>query len=175
MLGIIVSSLAGISKDRDLAPESKSSDAAEFNLFKGLAVAVFAGVLSACMSFALTAGKPIAHLAKQSLASHGGSDLWQNLPVLIVVLLGGFCTNFVWCVYLNLKNRSSLEYVGFQNREIAEIAAVEAVMTGAPRCRHGRGDNPERRSRAAVEQLPSLRCRRRDVVHAIFLLQHGPD
>ena len=36
--------------------------------------------------------------------------LWQGLPVLIIVLLGGFTTNFIWCVILNVKNKTGHEY-----------------------------------------------------------------
>ena len=36
----------------------------------------------------------------------------QGLPVLVVVLLGGFTTNAVWCLILILKNRSGRELVG---------------------------------------------------------------
>ena len=36
--------------------------------------------------------------------------LWQGLPVLVVVLLGGFTTNFIWCVLLNLKNKTGHQY-----------------------------------------------------------------
>jgi L-rhamnose-H+ transport protein len=32
------------------------------------------------------------------------------LPVLIVVLLGGFTTNFLWCVMLNFKNKTGYQY-----------------------------------------------------------------
>jgi len=44
------------------------------------------------------------------IALHKKYDLWQGLPVLVVVLLGGFTTNFIWCVLLNLKNRSGYQY-----------------------------------------------------------------
>jgi L-rhamnose-H+ transport protein len=37
--------------------------------------------------------------------------MWQGLPVLVVVLAGGFTTNFVWCAVLNLRNRSYGEYL----------------------------------------------------------------
>jgi L-rhamnose-H+ transport protein len=39
-------------------------------------------------------------------------DLWQNLPVLIVVLWGGFVTNFVWSVVLIVKNGSARQFMG---------------------------------------------------------------
>jgi len=61
-------------------------------------VAIFAGVMSACFAYGLQAGKPIAGLAKDYLLQTGRADLWQNLPVLVVVLLGGFTSNsFVFC------------------------------------------------------------------------------
>ncbi|MEN6337994.1 MAG: L-rhamnose/proton symporter RhaT [Phycisphaerales bacterium] len=52
------------------------------------------------------------------IASAGGDmnkyvakhTLWQGLPVLVVVLLGGFTTNFIWCILLNLKNRTGYQY-----------------------------------------------------------------
>ncbi len=33
------------------------------------------------------------------------------MPVLVVVLLGGFLVNAAWCVLLNLKNKTSRDYV----------------------------------------------------------------
>jgi glucose uptake protein GlcU len=53
------------------------------------------------------------------VAIHGKHSLWTGLPVLIVVLLGGFTTNFVWCVILNVRNRSGYEYVAATKRETA--------------------------------------------------------
>ena len=42
---------------------------------------------------------------------HGTGAIWQGLPVLIVVLLGGFTTNFAWCVLLNVRNRTGYQYL----------------------------------------------------------------
>jgi L-rhamnose-H+ transport protein len=128
VLGIAVSSAAGISKDRELPAERKAESVKEFDFTKGILVALFCGVMSACFAFGLAAGKPIAELTLQSIHAHGASDLWQNLPVLIVILLGGFCTNFAWCVYLNVKNRTAHQYVNFRPRQAAEIAAAEGMM-----------------------------------------------
>jgi L-rhamnose-H+ transport protein len=86
----------------------------EFNLPKGMLVAVFSGVMSSCFAYGLAAGKPLADLTKESLLAAGRSDLWQSLPVLVVVLLGGFTTNFIWCVILNIKNRSAGEYLNLR-------------------------------------------------------------
>ena len=105
--GIVLSGLAGISKERELSAEAKAATVAEFSFAKGLAVAIFAGVMSACMSYAFQAGKPISELA----VSLGTLKLWSNLPVLIVALLGGFTTNGVWCLFLMVRNGTLRDYV----------------------------------------------------------------
>jgi L-rhamnose-H+ transport protein len=109
--GIAVSGLAGVSKERELSPEQKKATIKEFSFGKGMLVATFCGVMSSCFAYGLAAGKPLAELTRIRLIEHGRADLWQNLPVLIVVLLGGFTTNFIWCAILNVKNRSGREYL----------------------------------------------------------------
>ena len=79
-------------------------------------VALFSGIMSSCFAYGLAAGKPLGDLARTQLLESGKSDLWQNLPVLIVVLAGGFSTNFVWCLILNFRNRSGGEYLNLRLR-----------------------------------------------------------
>ncbi|HWQ54376.1 MAG TPA: L-rhamnose/proton symporter RhaT [Bryobacteraceae bacterium] len=107
LAGIAVAGLAGLSKEREMPEQQKKSAIKEFNLKKGILVATFSGVMSACMSFGLAAGDPI----KALTVRHGTADLWQGLPVLIVVLFGGFTTNFIWCAALNIRNKTGHEYV----------------------------------------------------------------
>jgi L-rhamnose-H+ transport protein len=38
------------------------------------------------------------------------APLWQNSSVLVVILAGGFTTNFIWCVILNLRNKTGGNY-----------------------------------------------------------------
>jgi L-rhamnose-proton symport protein (RhaT) len=111
LLGIALSGLAGRSKERELSSEQKAATIREFDFGKGMLVATFCGVMSSCFAYGLAAGKPLADLTRARLLDHGRADLWQNLPVLIVVLLGGFTTNVVWCVILNARNRSAGEYL----------------------------------------------------------------
>lgn len=108
MAGIAFAGKAGISKEREMSEEQKKAVIKEFNLKKGVLVATFSGVMSACFSFGLDAGNEI----RQITLRHGTSTLWQGLPILVVLLLGGFTTNFVWCLILNIRNRSYGEYVG---------------------------------------------------------------
>ncbi len=129
LAGIGVSGLAGMSKERELSPAQKAATVKEFNFGKGMLVATFSGVMSSCFAYGLAAGKPLAELAKASLLAHGGSDLWQNLPVLVIVLWGGFTTNFLWCVLLNVKNRSGHEYLNRRQPDaVMEVSALEGTM-----------------------------------------------
>ncbi|MDB6168023.1 MAG: rhaT [Verrucomicrobia bacterium] len=93
VVGIVVSALAGRAKERELPDETKRAAVKEFNFRKGLAVAIFCGVMSACMAFALDAAEPIARAS----AAAGTPALWTGLPKLVVVLFGGFISNCLWC------------------------------------------------------------------------------
>ena len=106
LLGIGIAALAGLTKEREMPEAEKKSVIAEFNFRKGLLVATFSGIMSACFAFALTAGNPI---GDASLAA-GTNRIWTGLPKLVVALLGGFTTNFVWCVLLNIKNGTGYQY-----------------------------------------------------------------
>jgi L-rhamnose-H+ transport protein len=131
LAGIGISGLAGTSKEKELTAEEKSAAIKEFNFSKGMLVATFSGVMSACFSFGLQVGKPLGMLSKISLETHGGSDLWQNLPILVVILWGGFTTNFIWCVILNIKNRTSHEYLNLRPSAVGEVSIAEGVMMSA--------------------------------------------
>ena len=108
LLGIVFAGAAGMSKEKEMSEEQKRSVIKEFSLKKGLLVATFSGVMSACFAYGLAAGQPI----KEITLRHGTSVLWQGLPVLVVLLLGGFTTNFIWCVILNIRNRTGKQYFG---------------------------------------------------------------
>lgn len=131
LAGIGISGMAGMSKERELSPEEKAATVKEFHFTKGMLVATFSGIMSSCFAFGLAMGKPVADIAKTTLLQHGGSDLWQNLPVLVVVLWGGFTTNFLWCLILNFKNRSGHEYLNLRPSAIGEASAAEGVMLSA--------------------------------------------
>ena len=107
LVGIAICGWAGISKEKELSDEKKKETIKEFNFAKGLLVAIFAGIMSACMEFGFTAGEPIAELAVENQTP----PLWQNNPVLIVIFAGGFITNFILCIFLNIKNRSAKNYI----------------------------------------------------------------
>lgn len=107
ILGIAICGWAGVQKDRKQSEKDKIKSIKEFNFKKGIWVAFFAGIMSACFAFGIAAGKPIADLA----VANNTPSLFQNSPVFVVILLGGFTTNFIWCVMLNFKNRSGTDYI----------------------------------------------------------------
>ena len=113
LAGITSAGLAGISKERVMSPEQQKTAIKEFNLRKGVGVALLSGVMSACFAYALAAGDPIKKLTVQ----YGTSKLWQGLPVLIVVLVGGFFTNFIWCLFLLTRNKTGYQFFSSQIRK----------------------------------------------------------
>jgi L-rhamnose-H+ transport protein len=131
LLGIAFAGAAGVSKEREMSTEQKRASIKEFDLRKGLLVATFSGVMSACFAYGLAAGDPIKTITIQ----HGTPVLWQGLPVLVVVLAGGFTTNFIWCLILNLRNHTGYQYFepGIRRQAPArsEQQILEAV-TDAP-------------------------------------------
>ena len=137
LIGIGVAALAGLTKENEMPEEEKKKFIKEFNFKKGIMVATFSGIMSACFSFALTAGNPIA----EASAAAGTSTYWTGLPKLVVVLLGGFTTNFIWCTLLNFKNRTGYQYLASHVRKEhahhggsggGEHASASAPDAGAP-------------------------------------------
>jgi L-rhamnose-H+ transport protein len=105
--GISIIGYAGSLKSAEMSEEEKKAAVKEFALKKGLLIAVFAGVMSACFNFGFESGKPIESIA----LAHGTNPLFQKNPTLIFILLGGFITNLVYCGYLNIKNKTYKDYI----------------------------------------------------------------
>jgi L-rhamnose-H+ transport protein len=113
LIGVAVNGAAGYSKEKEITPEEKlEAGERDYNFGKGVAIAILAGFMSSFFAFGLAAGKPLGDLAKVQLIASGKSDLWQNLPVLIIVLWGGFITNFIWSAILIFQNGSIKQFAG---------------------------------------------------------------
>ncbi|MBM3178312.1 MAG: L-rhamnose/proton symporter RhaT [Bacteroidetes bacterium] len=107
LLGIYVCGKAGMMKERELTEDAKKQQVAEFNLMKGLVVAITSGVLSSCFNFGIEAGKPMAEAA----VAAGFDPLYQNNVIYVVLLWGGLATNLIWSLILNIRNKSFGDYV----------------------------------------------------------------
>ncbi|MCK5462264.1 MAG: L-rhamnose/proton symporter RhaT [Bacteroidales bacterium] len=105
--GIAIIGYAGALKNKGLSEEERKAAVKEFALKKGILIAILAGVMSACFAYGFEVGKPI----NETAARYGTNELFLSNPTLIFILLGGFATNFIYCVYLNIKNGTGKDYL----------------------------------------------------------------
>ena len=125
LIAVAVNGAAGLSKEREITPEEKiEAGERDFSFVKGVLIAVGAGIMSSFFAYGLAAGKPIGDLAKEHLIAKGKPELFQNLPVLIVVLWGGFLTNFIWSAILIFRNRSIGQFTGTPGNNPMRAAAT---------------------------------------------------
>lgn len=106
LVGIYICGRAGMMKEKELPDADKKQSVKEFNLSKGLMVAIFSGIMSACFNFGIESGKPMAETA----VALGQNPLFQNNVTYVVLLWGGLLTNFIWCMILNTQNKSFGNY-----------------------------------------------------------------
>lgn len=142
LAGITIAGLAGVAKERVMSPEQRKAAIQEFNLRKGIAVAVLSGIMSGCFALGLDRGNPISKLSIE----HGTPPIWQGLAILPVLLVGGFVTNFIWCVILHVRNKSGGEYFRHWARAGAAARHETTIETAT--------DAP---SREVVEHSPGWR------------------
>lgn len=109
LIGIAISGKAGILKEKDFATGHEDKDK-DFSLVKGLIIAVISGILSSFFNYGIEAGKPMAETA----VNYGCNPLFQNNVTYIVLMWGGLTTNFIWCMYLNFKNKTFSDYTNTQ-------------------------------------------------------------
>jgi len=108
LVGMAVIGKAGRARERELPIEVQRASILEYDLRKGLFFAIFSGLTSACFAYGLAAGEPV----RQLTLAAGTAPLWQGLPVLCIVLLGGTLTNAIWCGILIFKNGTGREFFG---------------------------------------------------------------
>ena len=103
LLGIAVIGVAGSMKAASLSEEEKKAAVKDFNFPKGIAIALLAGFMSGCFNVGLEFGKNI---------NFGDltPDMYKTLPATLLVTIGGFVTNAIYCLYQNGKNKSWGDY-----------------------------------------------------------------
>ena len=106
LAGIAIIGYAGSLRSKNMTEEEKRAAVKDFALTKGLLVALLAGVMSACFALGLDAGTPI----KEAALAGGVEALYAGLPVIFLVTLVGFCTNTIYCIWQNIKNKTGKEY-----------------------------------------------------------------
>ena len=110
LAGIVTVGLAGMSKERELPEAEKKKSVAEFNFAKGIRI----GALLRPHEFrdGLGAGwRADASSRWPRQTAPFTSRTWSGMPVLVVVLLGGLTVNLAWCLFLNVRNKTTGDYL----------------------------------------------------------------
>lgn len=123
IIGIAINGRAGMMKDKEVSDEVKKEGVKDFNMKKGILVALFSGLMSAAFAMGVAAGKPLALITLE----HGAGEVFQNNPSFILIMFGGFIINAVYCIYLQIKNKSGADFVKaplFNNYAFSIIAGI---------------------------------------------------
>lgn len=103
LFGIAIIGAAGGMKAASLSDEAKKEAVQDFNFPKGLAIALLAGFMSGCFNVGLEFGKDI-NFGELT------SPMFRTLPATLLVTLGGFMTNAIYCLCQNSRNNTFSDY-----------------------------------------------------------------
>ncbi|MCK5206506.1 MAG: rhamnose:proton symporter [Cyclobacteriaceae bacterium] len=124
ILGVALCGSAGYKKEKDLSKIQGSNSSVHFNMKKGLALSIFAGVLSAVFGISLEYGQPISDLAAQYGAGH-----FEGNSKIIVSTAGCFVTNFIWFLILGIKQGTIKEIL--QTKKIGTKSFIRNYIWSA--------------------------------------------
>ena len=121
LIGIAIIGVAGSMKSASLSEEEKKAAVKDFNFPKFLAIALLACFMSGCFNVGLEFGKDI---------NFGDltPDMYKTLPATLLVTLGGFVTNAIYCFFQNAKNNTWSDY---KNGSVWDNNLVFCALAGA--------------------------------------------
>jgi L-rhamnose-H+ transport protein len=93
LVGIAVIGIAGSMKSSTLSEEEKKEAVKDFNFPKGILIALLAGFMSGCFNVGLAFGSEISFPETDAM--------YKALPATLLVTIGGFLTNAVYCFAQN--------------------------------------------------------------------------
>lgn len=105
LIGIGIIGIAGGMKSSSLSEEEKKAAVKDFNFPKGIIIALLCGFMSACFNIGLNFGADL-HWSETP-------EMFKTLPATLLVTVGGFVTNAVYCLGQNKKNHSFGDYKKF--------------------------------------------------------------
>lgn len=103
LLGIAIIGVAGGMKSAALSEAEKKEAVKDFNFPKGLAIALLAGFMSGCFNVGLEFGKEL-NFGELT------NPMFRTLPATLLVTVGGFVTNAVYCLWQNRRNGTFSDY-----------------------------------------------------------------
>jgi L-rhamnose-H+ transport protein len=125
LVGIALVGFAGSLRSKNMTEEERRKAIKDFALKKGLLIALLSGVMSACFSLGLSAGIPI----KEAAIAAGAKELFAQNPVTLLVTVGGFITNLVYCLYMNRKNKTGGE-IGRSSKAVLTNNLLFCALAG---------------------------------------------
>ncbi|KAA6300205.1 MAG: L-rhamnose-proton symporter [Candidatus Ordinivivax streblomastigis] len=105
LIGIGISGYAGFLKSKQGGNAGEVNK--EFNIWKGVASALFVGVTGSSAALGIEQGFPIAAASVEN----GVNPLFQDSAVFLVLYSGSFLTTLIWCLYLVIKNKTMKHFV----------------------------------------------------------------
>ncbi len=103
LVGIAIIGVAGSMKASSLSEEEKKAAVKDFSFTKGVVIALLCGFMSGCFNVGLQFG--------ENLHFGGLTDpMYRSLPATLLVTVGGFLTNLVYCLWQNAKNHTFADY-----------------------------------------------------------------
>ena len=103
LVGIAIIGIAGGMKSASLSEEEKKEAVKDFNFPKGLVIALLAGFMSGCFNVGLEFGKGL-NFGELT------DPMFRTLPATLLVTVGGFITNAIYCLYQNGRNKTFSDY-----------------------------------------------------------------
>ncbi len=124
--GIAIIGFAGSLRSKNMSEEEKKKAVKDFALTKGIAVALLAGLMSACFALGLDAGTPI----KEMALMQGVTPLFSGIPIIALVTGGGFITNACFCIQQHIKNKTGKEYFTVSRKTLTNNILFCALAGG---------------------------------------------
>ena len=102
-IGVLIIGLAGSMRAKAAAKEKKDgAEPQRFNFGKGILVALISGFMSACFAIGKGCGA--------NMFFEGTNPMFKELPAVLLVTIGGFIVNAVYCFSQNSKNKTWGDY-----------------------------------------------------------------
>jgi len=123
LVGIVFVGLAGRIKEREMPLAEQRKAVPEFSFGKGVLMALVAGVFSGGMNFGLQGAGCI----EDAAVAAGAQACWRGMPVIMVVLWGGFLVEALWCLQQHVSHRTFGDYARPSLRNFLLSASIGVV------------------------------------------------
>lgn len=125
LLGVILTGYAGIRKDKKQGSIDKNVTGKSPQVKRGILLAVFGGLLAACLNYSFSFGQPVLDIAK---VQFDGDASKATLAVWVLALVGGSISSLGYCIYLLIKNRRANATGTASLQKLFGLALIMALL-----------------------------------------------